>query len=55
MWKRKLFNTHQELLTWLNDKENVLRIQNVQIVKSDPNSNYEVFYWDSWAVEKEYY
>lgn len=55
MWSIKTFANYRDLLAWLNDKENVIRIQNVQIVKSEQNSLYEVFYWDSWAVKKEYY
>lgn len=53
MWNRKLFTNHRDLLIWLNDKENILRIQNVHIVRTDPNTYYEVFYWDSWILKDE--
>ena len=51
MWKRKLFNTPQELLAWLNDKDTVIRAQNIQIIKPECKIAYEVFYWDSWELK----
>ena len=53
MWKRKLFNTHQELLAWLNDKDTVMRAQKIQIIKPECKIAYEVFYWDSEAAKDE--
>lgn len=55
MWNRKLFENHKALLAWLNDIENISRIRNVHIVKADPNTYYEVFYWDNSVIKKEYY
>ena len=52
MWDIKVFANYRDLLTWLNDKENIIRIQNVQIAKNEQTANYEVFYWDSWAGKK---
>ena len=51
MWCRKTFANHQEMLNWLNNKYNILRIQQVQIMR--PDNLYEVFYWDSWALKNE--
>lgn len=55
MWKRKLFETYQELLNWLNHKETILRAQKIQIIKPECNTAYEVFYWDSWEPEENYF
>lgn len=51
MWCRKTFANYQEMLNWLNDKHNILRIQQVQIMR--PDNLYEVFYFyqDSWALK----
>ena len=55
MWKIEAFKNHRALLAWLNDIENISRIEKVHIIKAEHNARYEVIYWDNSVIKKEYY